>query len=180
MQPEHELYIFRRHLETCEYFGPGGREIRADQCNCPFHVDGLHHGQRVRESLRTASRQLAERRLAERMRSLDSTIAAPHGIGNSTESEPIAMRLTVSDAADRFLKGHGEIGQDGKYRGDSERGTRKKYRCGLRLLVSFCESTGIAALAELTPDALEDFRGTRNIGRVTWKVERQKRNNTCH
>jgi integrase len=81
--------------------------------------------------------------------------------------------MTVSAAADRFLKGHGEIGQDGKYRGDSERGTWKKYRCGLRLLVSFCESAGIAALADLTPDALEDFRGTRNIGRVTWKVERQ-------
>jgi hypothetical protein len=29
------------------------------------------------------------------------------------------------------------------------------------------------AVADVTTDALEDFRGTRVIGKVTWKVERQ-------
>jgi len=37
---ERELYAYRRHLRTCPFFGPGGREIRADRCNCPFHTDG--------------------------------------------------------------------------------------------------------------------------------------------
>lgn len=173
VKPETELYIFRRHLETCQYFGPGGREMRADKCKCPFHVDGLHRGKRVRESLRTTSRQLAERRLAERIRRLDAEIANQHGIENLAETGRVATKVTVADAADRFLKSHGEIGQDGKYRGDSERGTWKKYRCGLRFLISFCDAIGVAALADVTRDALEDFRGTRNIGRVTWKVERQ-------
>ena len=86
---------------------------------------------------------------------------------------PAAATLTVSEAVARFLKTHGEIGPDGKYRGDSERGTWKKYRCALRFLASFCERAGIDAVADVTTDALEEFRGTRSIGKVTWKVERQ-------
>ena len=43
----------------------------------------------------------------------------------------------------------------------------------LRLLAAFCERAGIKAVADVTTDALEDFRGTRTIGKVTWKVERQ-------
>ena len=96
-------------------------------------------------------------------------------MGDAAESRhgAAATTLTVSAAVDRFLKTHGEIGPDGKYRGDSERGTWKKYRCALRLLVAFCERSGVQAVADVTADALEDFRGTRSIGKVTWKVERQ-------
>ncbi len=96
-------------------------------------------------------------------------------MGDASESgnAPAAATLTISAAVDRFLKTHGEVGPDGKYRGDSERGTWKKYRCALRLLVAFCESSGVQAVADVTADALEDFRGTRGIGKVTWKVERQ-------
>ncbi len=86
---------------------------------------------------------------------------------------PAAAVLTFSEAVRRFLKTHGEIGPDGKYRGDSEHGTWKKYRCGLRFLSSFSERVGITALTDVTTDALEDFRGTRKIGKITWKVERQ-------
>ena len=175
MKTDSELYAFRRHLRVCPFFGPGGREVRADKCNCPFHMDGLHNGQRVRESLKTRSRQLAERRLAELKRKLDAQLANEHGMENDAESgqAPAAATLTVSEAVARFLKTHGEIGPDGRYRGDSERGTWKKYRCALRLLTSFCEKAGIKGVADVTTDALEDFRGTRTIGKVTWKVERQ-------
>ena len=73
----------------------------------------------------------------------------------------------------RFLKTHGEIGADGKYRGDSAHATWKRYRCALRLLASFCARAGITALTDVATDALEDYRGTRQIGKVAWKVERQ-------
>ncbi len=175
VKADSDLYAFRRHLKTCRFFGPGGREVRTDKCNCPFHVDGLHKGQRVRQSLKTRSRQIADRRLAELIRNLDAQPASEHGMENAAESGqvPAAATLTLSEAVGRFLKTHGEIGPDGKYRGDSERGTWKKYRCALRLLVSFCETAGIQAAAEVTTDVLEDFRVTRSIGKVTWKVERQ-------
>jgi integrase len=77
----------------------------------------------------------------------------------------------LADAVDRVLKIHGEIGPDDKYRGLSERGTWKKYRCALGLLASFCRETGIKGVGDLTSDVLEDYRGTRTIGKVTWKVE---------
>ena len=175
VKTDSELYAFRRHLRACPFFGPGGREVRADKCNCPFHVDGLHNGQRVRGSLKTRSRQVADRRLAERIRKLDAKFGNEHGTGNAAESGNVlaAPTLTLSEAVARFLKTHGEIGPDGKCRGDSERATWKKYRCALGLLASFCETAGTKAVAEVTTDALEDFRGTRTIGKVTWKVERQ-------
>ncbi len=40
-------------------------------------------------------------------------------------------------------------------------------------MVSFCDSLGIGALLDAGPDVLEDFRRTRSIDAVTWKVERQ-------
>jgi site-specific recombinase XerD len=138
-------------------------------------VDGLHTGQRVRQALKTRSRQLADRRLAELKRKLDLQSANEVAMENEGESgpTPTAAVVALSDAVARFLKTHGAIGPDGTYRGDSERGTWKKYRCALSFLVSFCEKAGIKALADVTTDCLEDLRETRGIGKVTWKVERQ-------
>jgi site-specific recombinase XerD len=133
-------------------------------------VDGFHNGQRVRESLKTRSRQIADWRLAERIRKLDAEFAK----GQRPDGEaPAAAAPALPDAVARFLKTHGEIGPDGMYRGDSERGTWKKYRCALRLLLAFCEKAGIRAVADVTADVLDDYRGTRDIGKFTWKVERQ-------
>jgi len=73
----------------------------------------------------------------------------------------------------RFLKSHGDIGQDGKYRGDLEYGSWRKYRNSLGLLASFCEQRHVTALGGVSMDLLEDFRGSRAIGLVTWKVELQ-------
>jgi integrase/recombinase XerD len=84
-----------------------------------------------------------------------------------------ATERTVSDAVNRFLQRHGGIGADGKYRGDSSHGTWRKYRSSLRFLTSFCEGRGLTALTGVTLDMLEDFRQSREIGLVTWKVELQ-------
>lgn len=174
MREQHELYAFRRHLRSCHYFGAGGREIRSDKCNCPFHVDGIHRGLRVRRSLRTRSRQLAEKKLADHVRQLDAVLdRRDEQAGDPQSRSAVPAEQTVRDAVERFLKTHGEIGPDGKYRGDSERGTWKKYRCGLNLLLAFLERAAVIDLADITTERLEDYRATRTIGKVTWKVERQ-------
>ena len=41
------------------------------------------------------------------------------------------------------------------------------------MLRAFCDAEGISELADVDIDVLEDFRRTRKIGSVTWKVELQ-------
>ena len=170
MKRDNELYPFRRHLRACNFFGPGGREVRADKCDCPFHVDGLHKGRRVRQSLKTTSRQLADRRLTALIRRLDEQRRVDDAEGEASTS---AAHRTVAEAVDRFLRNHGEIDQSRNFRGVVEYGTWRKYRTKLRLLIAFCDAEGISELADVNIDVLEDFHRTRNIGLVTWKVELQ-------
>jgi integrase/recombinase XerC len=169
VQPGTELYIFRRHLRTCQFFGPGGREARSDKCHCPYHLDGLHHGRRYRQALKTRNRRIAEQRLTELIRKID----AAEALAARGEAGPTPPQRTVADAVDRFLKQYGEIGADGFYRGDYTRNTWRKYRASLQHLTSFCTKSGIVALADVTIEALEDYRRQRDIGPVTWKVELQ-------
>src|SRR5258708_280762 len=82
-------------------------------------------------------------------------------------------KITVWEASAPFLKRYGEIGPDGKYRGDSELGTWRKYRSALRFLAALCEKVGIKAVEDVTTEILEDFRGTRPIGKGTWAGGRQ-------
>lgn len=82
-------------------------------------------------------------------------------------------KRTVSEAVDRFLRNHGELGQDRRFSGIVEYGTWRKYRTKLSLLRAFCDAEGISELGDVTLDVLEDFRRTRKIGLVTWKVELQ-------
>ena len=74
MDQDRELYVYRRHLRTCQFFGRGGREIRSDKCRCPFHIDGLYAGRRIRSSLKTSSRHTADIRQAELIRRLKAEI----------------------------------------------------------------------------------------------------------
>jgi site-specific recombinase XerD len=165
VKTEHDLYAYRRHLKACQFFGPGGREARADRCNCPYHVDGIHNGRRIkRRSLRTRSRQTADRRVAELIRDLDAR--AEQAVG-------MPPRPSLSEAVNRFLQTYGEIGQGGKYRGDAQYATYRKYRASLRLLEEFCHRKRIAELADVTFDHIEDFRRSREIALITWKVELQ-------
>ncbi len=168
MKRENELYPFRRHLRRCKFFGLGGREIALNKCTCPFHVDGLHHGERVRQSLRTTSRQLADRRLTALIRKLDERRQERSAKG---DGDGVTAVRTVAEAVDRFLKNHGELDQHRNFRGDIEYSTWRKYRTKLGLLRGFCDAESISELADVTINVLEDFRRTRKIGLVTWKVE---------
>jgi site-specific recombinase XerD len=167
---ENELYPFRRHLRRCQFFGLGGREVALNKCACPFHVDGLHHGERVRQSLRTTSRQLADRRLTALIRKLDEWRREDSAKGDMAGGSAVRA---VSEAVDRFLKNHGELDEKRSFRGVVEYGTWRKYRTKLQLLLAFCKSEGITELRDVTIDVLEDFRRTRKVGLVTWKVELQ-------
>ena len=166
MKTENEPYAYRRHLRDCRFFGPGGREIRSDKCNCPFHVDGKYQGERVRQSLQTRSRQLADRRLLALRRKLEEQRLA-------SSERPASAPLTVSEAVDRFLRNHGGLDDQRQFRGDIEYATWRKYRTKLHLLLAFCTGEGIQLLSDVTIDVLEDYKRTRRIGLVTWKVELQ-------
>ncbi len=172
MKADNELYGYRRHLERCPFFGRGGRDARADKCKCPFHVDGKHHGERVRRSLKTRSRQTADRNLSELVRRLDVE-RDKRGDADSGTARSVPTEKTLKEAVERFLSGKGTIQPDGSYHGDVERNTFRKYSTSLTLLSCFCDERGISVLADVGVDALEDFRQTRKIGLVTWKVERQ-------
>src|ERR1700693_4550790 len=100
MKTDSEPYKYRRHLRRCPYFGRGGRDARADKCKCPFHVDGLHAGQRVRQSLRTRNRQLTERRLAELIQERDAALTKLRD-PDSTEESRATSRRSVTDAVER-------------------------------------------------------------------------------
>jgi site-specific recombinase XerD len=170
---DNEPYPFRRHLEACRFFGPGGRAARVDQCKCPFHVDGMYHGERVRrQSLGTRSLQIAERNLSELLKKLDAERAERDHLAGAAPAA-MTMTRTLADAIDRFLATKGVIDSNGAYRGDVERGTYRKYCNSLRTLSSFCQQAGVVELAAADVDVLEAFRRTRKIGSVTWKVERQ-------
>ena len=172
MKYNRELYPYRRHVQKCPCFGPGGREARVDRCNCPFHVDGIHNGQRIRASLGTRSSQVANRELAKLVRESDSK-RETEGWHRGSLTQELAPTRTVSDGVERFLRSCGGIDASGKYRGDLAHGTWRKYRCALELLASFCAAGQISVLSDVTLDVLEDYRCTRKIALVTWKVELQ-------
>jgi integrase/recombinase XerC len=133
-------------------------------------MDGKYRGERVRESLKTGSRQLAERRLAAVIRRIDEKHRLEADAGASALG--IAPR-TISDAARRFLASHGELDENRKFRGDLEFSTWRKYRTKLRLLVAFCDREGMSELSDVNIDVLEDYRRSRQISLITWKVELQ-------
>ena len=54
-----------------------------------------------------------------------------------------------------------------------EYATWRKYQTKLRLFQAFCDQEAITDLVDVNLDVLEDFRQTRKIGLVTWKVELQ-------
>jgi site-specific recombinase XerD len=160
--------MYRRHLRACEYFGPGGRDVRLDKCKCPLHVDGLYYGERIRKSLRTRSQQAADRRFADLK--LDAR-RNPSAVAAGTAND--AHERTVADAVERFLISRGRVDPVKGYHGDVEFATYRKYRCSLEHLKAFCDREGVTALTKVTLDRLEEFRATRTIALVTWRVELQ-------
>jgi site-specific recombinase XerD len=102
------------------------------------------------------------------MHGLDQRVERNSAIGASGSGT-----RTILQAVSLFLRHYGEIGQEGKFRGDGQYSTWRIYRAKLRFLQAFCTAKGIVALADVNLEVLEDFRPTRHIGPVTWKVELQ-------
>lgn len=133
----------------------------------------MYYGVRIRrQSLRTRSRQTAEKKLSELLTRMDAERAERERASGASRVLA-STRQTLADAIDRFLGTKGVMESDGTYRGDVERGTYRKYSNSLRTLSSFYQQAGVAELAAIDVDVLEAFRRTRKIGSVTWKVERQ-------
>jgi integrase len=122
----------------------------------------------VRQSLDTSNRRLADRRLAALLKRLDEESGS-----DASPNTPIAKPKTISEAIDRFLKSHGEVDPKIGYSGDIEYSSYRKYRTKLKLLRSFCDREAISELTDVNLDVLEDYRRSRKIGQVTWKVELQ-------
>jgi integrase len=156
VKKDNQLYAYRRHVVRCSYSGPGGREVRSDKCNCPFHADGIFQGKRIRrQSLKTRSRQIAERRLADLRKQFEKKFA---------EDEEIEG-ITVAVALDRFLQSDN---------GNIQTSTLRKYATKSRLLQSFCQQRKVVLLSKVNIDVLEAYRvSRRTIGQITWKVELQ-------
>ena len=169
---DRELYVYRRHLRKCQFFGPGGRDVRIDKCKCPLHVDGIFQGRRVRQSLKTKSQQIGDRRFAELKRRLASELSASLSLGLQEAPQSPNTR-DLSDAIDRFLRSRGSVDSVKGYRGDVEYATYRKYRCSLDHLKDFCQKEGVTKLADVRFEVLEDYRVSRNIAPVTWRVELQ-------
>lgn len=113
--------------------------------------------------------RLAERRLAALLRQIDLRYETlDHSSG------PASKVRTLRDAVDRFLRSHGVVRSNGEYtKIDIEFSSYRKYRTKLNLLCSFCDRESIADLEDINLDVLEDYRRSREISQVTWKVELQ-------
>jgi hypothetical protein len=169
---DHEPYPYRRHLTSCRFFGPGGREVRLDLCNCPFHVEGKYCGLRLRGSLKTRSHQTAQRNLRDLIAKVSEKCRIQDNGKQATGNVSVSER-TVAEAVERFLASKGEFDKDGTYRGDVEQSTHRKYSTGLNFLECFCQERNIIPLKSVGVDILEDYRRTLRVQSGTWKVERQ-------
>jgi hypothetical protein len=109
MKIELELYAYRRHLRTCQFFGPGGRDTRQDKCNCPYHVDGLHRGRRYRQSLNTRSRQAADRKVSELVRKLDAEAEEAEPLRANIAETLLASLITEQGGKDIQHEEHEDI-----------------------------------------------------------------------
>lgn len=186
MKADITLGAYRRHLRTCPFFGPGGRNVRLNKCSCPFHVDGLHHGTRVRDSLGTRNQQVAEKKVADLIRSMDEEYLAK--LAGGTSSTRAREVPNIAEAIDLFLGSFGNIDKTGKAQGDLKYSSWRKYRNSLHHLADFCRRKGIQLLERLETSELEQYRrervvatslaitpdtGRRPISQRTWKTELQ-------
>jgi len=136
------LRLFRRHLKNCPHRAQGRRHTR---CACPVWAAGKLHGGTLKQSLLTADWYRAERIVADWER----------GIYASKRVEYLA------DAIDQFQR-------DAEGRGLRKQ-TLKKYRVLFDRLRTWCATSHVARLADLTPEALRAFRDSWNSASgITW------------
>jgi hypothetical protein len=90
------LTLYRRHLDACAHATKGRNYKR---CKCPIWVDGTYVGMDVRRSLKTASWEDAERRLAALKESPGFTFQQP-----KTIAEAVAVYLSDASAGQKLTE----------------------------------------------------------------------------
>jgi site-specific recombinase XerD len=145
------LTIWRRHTEMCPHRTKGRAYLK---CNCPLWADGYVNGKRtLRQSLET--RDLA------RARKKAVALEAPEE----------GVFKPVPEAVKSFLDHCQSEGL--------QFSTYRKYRNTLNHLEAFCAEHGIDAVRELSMDALDKFRGGRELKPVTASKELQLLRQFC-
>jgi site-specific recombinase XerD len=135
------LGLYRRHTEKCPHLHKGQDYTK---CNCPIWCYGhADNGDQIRESLKTRDWGRAGRRAA----ALESPEAR--------RAKPISEAITAFEQHMQSL----------------EPSTQRKNRNVLRQFASFCETSRIADLGEITVPHLDAYRATRKLARTTAQKE---------
>jgi hypothetical protein len=127
------LTLYRRHLDACPHATKGRNYKR---CKCPIWVDGTYVGMEVRRSLKTASWDDAERRLAALKESPGFTFQQP-----KTVADAVVVYLADASAGQNLTEE-----------------TLRKKRNVLNPLVNFCNDKGKQYLKQITFEDLTEFR----------------------
>ncbi|KKM61103.1 hypothetical protein LCGC14_1535060 [marine sediment metagenome] len=143
------LSLYRRHVRACPHRPKGVRWIK---CNCPVYVWGELNGKWIRKAVGT-------RNMSQARRTIESWELA------RTTDEP----TSVESAAAAFLEQH---------KGNAE-GTRVKYGTVMRFFGAFCKRQNYLLLDQLRVETFDAYRGTRDIGEVTWRNELQVLRGLC-
>jgi len=109
------------------------------KCSCPLWMYGWHDGKPIRQSMATRNLQLANRQITE--------LEDPR----ATQLKPVAEAI----AAYR------------KHIAHLEPGSQRKYANVLRFFWCYCETAELRYMADLTVDALDDYRSTRRLAPST-------------
>jgi len=159
------LNLYRRHVRTC----PGrakGQEFT--KCSCPIWCDGELDRRRFRRSLKTRDWQRAIR-LAERIERpnrerSDLVPCAQAGCSTRVEAGRCEKhRRDVVEAIEAFHAAHTDLGH----------GTQRNYRRTLRFFRKHTTKLELGAVDQITVEAIDAFRTTREISALTWTKELQ-------
>ena len=121
------------------------------KCKCTIHADGELGGSRFRRSTSVRDRQRALRKIA------------------AWESPNAPTLKPVSEATAAFLL----------HCRDLSDATKLKYRNVMKQFESFCQRESITHLGELSVEALDGYRASRQIGRLTAVKELQTLRQFC-
>jgi integrase len=134
------LTIFRRHTRKCPH-RKEGQDYK--KCTCTLHVQGMHRGEYLRESLKTQNWEIAQ----SIVRDMEADSLLP-------EPEP---QVTIKTAVDKFLK-------DLVAQNLADVTLAKHKRLLERRLLTFCSAKDIQYFDKLTVDIVGQFRQTWSTG----------------
>lgn len=142
------LSLYRRHGVRCTAKRPKG-DRAFWRCRCTVYVQGTLAGEHVRESLKTASRESAQRRVAEaETRGYWRTPAAPGSAARSLQSAIDAFMVDCASEKGRA----------------AAPATQAKYRTLFKRLRAFCAGRGIEQLQDISAECIREFKESWSTG----------------